>query len=54
MSLAKTGGAELGTLLIAKRQGDVGYVKLKSGPAIYAVEDKLLGDLRKAPSEIPG
>lgn len=54
VSLAKTGGAELGTLLIGKRQGDVTYVKLKSGTAIYAVEDKLLGDLRKAPSEIPG
>jgi len=54
VSLAKTGDAELGTLLIGKRQGDVTYVKLKSGPVIYAVEDKLLGDLRKAHSEIPG
>ena len=54
MTLAKTGDAELGTLLIGKREGDVTHVKLKSGPAIYAVEDKLLGDLRKAPSEIPG
>ena len=54
VSLAKTGDAELGTLLIGKREGDVTYVKLKSGPAIYAVEDKLVGDLRKAPSEIPG
>ena len=54
VTLAKTGDAELGTLLIGKREGDVTYVKLKSGPAIYAVEDKLLGDLRKAPSEIPG
>ena len=54
MSLGKTGDAELGTLLIGKREGDVTYVKLKSGPAIYAVEDKLLGDLRKAASEIPG
>src|SRR5262245_36143187 len=54
VTLAKAGDAEVGTLLVGKREGDVTYVKLKSGPAIYAVEDKLVGDLRKAPSEIPG
>jgi len=54
VTLAKAGDAELGTLLVGKREGDVTYVKLKSGPAIYTVEDKFVGDLRKAPSEIPG
>jgi len=54
VTLAKAGDAEVGTLLVGKREGDVTYVKLKSGPAIYAVEDKLVSDLRKAPSEIPG
>ena len=44
----------MGALLVGKREGDVTYVKLKSGPAIYSVDDKLVGDLRKAPSEIPG
>ncbi len=54
VSLSKAGQAELGTLLVGKREGDVAYVRLKSGPAIYAVDDKVVGDLRKAPSEISG
>jgi hypothetical protein len=54
VSVYKADGGELGTLLVGKRDGVLTYVRLKSGPAIYAVEDKLLGDLRKASSEIPG
>lgn len=54
ITLAKAGNADIGTLLVGKREGDVTYVRLKDAPAIYAVEDKILGDLRKAPSEIPG
>jgi hypothetical protein len=54
VSVYKADGGELGTLLVGKRDGALTYVRLKSGPAIYAVEDKLLGDLRKASSEIPG
>ena len=54
MTLAKSGDAEVGTLLVGKREGDVTYVRLKTGPAIYAVDDKLVADLRKASAEIPG
>lgn len=54
VSVYKADGGELGTLLVGKRDGAMTYVRLKSGPAIYAVEDNLLGDLRKASSEIPG
>jgi hypothetical protein len=32
----------------------VTYVRLKSGAAIYAVDAKLLTDLRKAPADIAG
>ena len=54
LSLYKADGAELGTLLVGKSEGDLTYVRIKNGPAIYAVESKLVGDLKKAPSEIPG
>jgi hypothetical protein len=54
VSLYKTDGAELGTLQVGKQAGDLTYLRVKSGPAIYAVESKGLDDLRKMPSEIPG
>jgi uncharacterized protein DUF4340 len=54
VSLYKADGGELGTLQVGKQAGDLTYVRVKSGPAIYGVESKLIGDLRKVPSEIPG
>jgi hypothetical protein len=54
VSLLKADGADLGTLLVGKQEGELTYVRLKTGPAIYAVESKLVADLRKAPSDIPG
>ena len=54
VSLYKADGAEVGTLLVGKQEGELTYVRLKTGPAIYAVESKLVADLRKAPSDIPG
>jgi len=54
VSLFKAGDAEVGTLVVGKQDGELTYVRLKSSPAIYAVETKLVGDLRKAPADIPG
>ena len=54
LTLSKGGDAEVGTLLVGKHEGDVSYVRLKTSPVIYAVDDKLLGDLRRASAEIPG
>jgi hypothetical protein len=54
VSLYKAGGAELGTLQVGRSEGDVTYVRLKSSPAIYAVDGKLLTGVKKAPTEIPG
>jgi hypothetical protein len=54
VSLYKGDGAEIATLLVGTQEGAVTYVRLKATPAIYAVESQLLGDLRKAPTEIPG
>ena len=54
VSLAKADGAELGDLLVGKQEGAVTYVRLKSGPAIYAVDGPLLADLKKARAEISG
>jgi hypothetical protein len=52
VTLVKGDGAELGTLLVGKQEGDVTYVRLKTSPAIYAVDSKLVADLKKAPSDI--
>jgi hypothetical protein len=54
ITLAKSGDAEFGTLVVGKRDGDMSYVRLKTAPAIYAVDDKLVADLRKASTDIPG
>lgn len=54
VALLKADGSEVGTLLIGRDEGALTYVRLKSGPAIYAVDAKLLTDLRKAPADIAG
>jgi hypothetical protein len=54
VTLIKRDGTELATLLVGRDEGDVSYVRLKSGPAIYSVDGKAVGDIRKAPTEIPG
>ena len=53
VTLSRADGAEIGALLVGKQEGDVTYVRVKSGPAIYAVESRQLGDLRRAPADIP-
>src|SRR2546428_7643585 len=54
-TLLKADGGELGTVLIGgKREGDVVWVKLKTAPAIYAVDGKVLGDLPKVPDDFKG
>jgi hypothetical protein len=54
VSVYKADGSELGTLLVGKQEGPLTYVRVKTGPAIYAVDSGLLGDLRKASAEVPG
>ena len=54
VTLSRADGGEIGALLVGKPEGDVTYVRVKSGPAIYAVDTRQLGDLRRAPTEIPG
>jgi Domain of unknown function (DUF4340) len=54
VSLLKGDGAEIIGLLVGKTEGPVTYVKLKSGPAVYAIDTKQAADIRKAPTEIPG
>jgi len=54
VSVFKADGSELGTLLVGKQEGPLTYVRVKTGPAIYAVDSGLLGDLRKASAEVPG
>ena len=54
VSLYKADGGELGTLLVGKQEGALTYVRVKAGPAIYAVDSQLLSDLKKAPTEVRG
>jgi hypothetical protein len=53
VTVSKSGGAEVDSLLVGKEEGGVTYVRLKSGPAIYSVESKVIGDIRRAQTEIP-
>jgi hypothetical protein len=53
VTLVKGDGSELATLLVGREEGGVAYVRMKASPVIYSVEGKLLGDLKKAPTEIP-
>src|SRR5262249_6003177 len=54
VSLTKADGTELGDLLVGKQESPLTDLRLKSGPAIYAVESQLLSELRKARTEISG
>lgn len=54
VSLFKTDGGELASLAVGKQEGDLTYVRVKNAPAIYALDSKLLIELKKAPTEIPG
>jgi Domain of unknown function (DUF4340) len=54
VTLTRKDGSEIGSLLVGKQDGAVTYVRLKSSPAIYAIDSKVLADLRKAPANIPG
>src|SRR6266545_6577493 len=47
VSLYKADGGELGTLLVGKHESGLTYVRVKTGPAIYAVESQILRDLKK-------
>jgi hypothetical protein len=54
ITLLKADGGEIAGLLVGKSEGPLTYVKLKTSPSVYAVDSSLVGDLRKAPAEIPG
>jgi hypothetical protein len=54
ITLSKADGKEIAGLLVGRDDGAVTYVRLKSSPAVYAVDSKAIADLRKAPSDIPG
>ena len=50
----KSDGKEMAGLMVGRTDTRLSYVRSKSSPAIYAVDPKLLEDIRKAPSDIPG
>jgi hypothetical protein len=54
LTLSRADGREIATLQLGAQEGNLSYVRVKSGPAVYTVENQLLGDLRRALGEIPG
>jgi hypothetical protein len=54
ITLMKADGGEIAGLLVGKADGPLTYLKLKSSATVYSVDSSLIGDLRKAPVEIPG
>jgi hypothetical protein len=54
VTLLKADGKEAGALLVGKREGDQAWVKLKTAPAIYAVDVKQLGEAPKVPDDFKG
>lgn len=52
VTLWKADGGEIGTVLIGKKEADKTYLKIKTAPAIYAVESRQLGDLPKIPDDL--
>jgi hypothetical protein len=54
VTLVKSDGAELATLLIGKREGNVAYVRSKASPVIYSVDAARLGAVPKVPADFQG
>jgi hypothetical protein len=54
IAVLKADGKEMAGLAIGRTDPKLSYVRSKSSPAIFAVDPKLLEDIRKAPSDIPG
>ena len=54
IAVLKADGKEMAGLAIGRTDPKLAYVRSKSSPAIYAVDPKMLEDIRKAPSDIPG
>jgi hypothetical protein len=54
VALYREGGAEILTLQVGKREGDLAYVRTKGEPAIYSVEGRALGPAPKVPDDFKG
>jgi hypothetical protein len=54
IAVLKADGKEMAGLAIGRTDPKLSYVRSKSSPAIFAVDPKMLEDIRKAPSDIPG
>lgn len=54
ISLLRDDGAEIATVLIARRDPEHLYLKTKAASTIYAVDPKQLGELPKIPDDLQG
>lgn len=54
VTLYREGGAEILTLQVGKREGELAYLRTKDQPAIYSVESRALGPAPKVPDDFKG
>jgi len=54
VTLFKADGAEIGGVIVGKREGDRAYVRAKAAPTVYAVDAKQLGEAPKIPDDFKG
>jgi hypothetical protein len=54
ITVLKADGTEMAGLVVGRTDPMLSYVRSKSSPAVYSVDPKLLEDIRKAPSDVPG
>jgi hypothetical protein len=51
VALFRGDGAEIATVQIGKREGELAYVRTKAQPAVYSVESRTLGPAPKVPDD---
>ncbi len=54
ITLRKADGSEIASLLLGRKEKNRIYIRTKTGPAIYTIDPKALGELPKGPDELLG
>ena len=54
IGLFRGDGAEIVTVQVGKRDGEIAYVRTKGQPAVYSVEGRALGPAPKVPDDFKG
>jgi hypothetical protein len=54
VALFRGDGGEIASVIVGKREGEVGYVRTRAQPAIYSVESRALPPVPKVPEDFKG